>query len=443
MMFRFLPFLFVLLLLVTGFSRPALSQDLLTLEQAVEIGLEKNYGIQISRNFQEIAANNYTLGNAGFLPSLEFTASKRESVEDSEFESAGGNSQTNTGARSSATNAALNLNWTIFDGFRMFSSYDRLGKVKEVSNEELRLDMENLVFEISLSYFNIIRLSEQISVLQNNIDVSRERIEIEEAKVDIGSGSEYDLLQAKSDLNADRASLLREENLLTEARITLNELLSREPETDFRVTRDIQINRFLVRDELYQKLMTENAQLSIARMQRDLSRAELREVRGERFPVVSLTSGYTYSSSQNDGGFFRFNETTGFSVGITARVNIFNGFDTNRRVQNAQINRKNAEITLESMRLRLEADFLATFRAYQNSLELVDLEEENLLNAEETLDIALERFRLGSISSLEFREAQRTFIAAENRLINAKFDAKIAEAELMRLSGELERLLVQ
>lgn len=441
MTFRYYSILFLTIGLFFNNTDRSNAQHLLTLEEAVEIGLENNYSLQISRNFREIADNNYSLGNAGFLPSLDLTASRRESIQDSEFESADGNSQTNTGARSTATNAAINLNWTLFDGLRMFSTYDRLGKIKEVRNEELRLDMENLVFEISLAYFNLIRISEQINVLQNNIDVSRERIDIEEAKVDVGSGSEYDLLQARSDLNADRALLIREKNFLTEARIRLNELLSREPGTEFTVTRDIVVNRFLIRDDLYKKLMADNAEISLARMQQDIARVELRVLRGERFPEISLTSGYTYSSNQNDGGFFRFNETTGFSVGITARVNIFNGFDTNRRVQNVKINQKNAEINLDSRQLRLEADFLATFRAYENSLELVDLEEENLENAEETLDIALERFRLGSISSLELREAQRTFIAAENRLISAKFDAKIAEAELRRLSGELEQLI--
>lgn len=422
-------------------SKPAFSQQALTLQVAVEEGLENNYGILISRNLQEQASNNFSIGNAGFLPSLELTASRNESVEDSEFESASGDSQTNTGARSTSTSAAINLNWTIFDGFQMFSSYDRLGKLKDVSDEELRSDMENLVSQIALSYFNIIRISEQIKILQDNIDVSRERIEIEEAKVDIGSGSEYDLLQARSDLNTDRASLLREQNILTEAKILFNELLSRDPSTEFEVTRQILVNRFLVREELHQKLMAENVDLSIARMRKEISRLEVREIRGERLPVISLNSGYRYNRSENDGGFFRFNETTGFSVGITARVNLFNGFDTNRRVQNAQINRKNSELNLESQKLRLESDFLVLFRAYQNSIELVDLEEENLLIAEETLDIALERFRLGSISSLEFREAQRTFLAAENRLINAKFEAKISETELLRLSGELDALL--
>jgi outer membrane protein len=424
-------------------SEITFSQQVMTLQGAVEEGLENNYGILISRNLQEQASNNFSIGNAGFLPSLELTGSRNESVEDSEFESASGDSQTNTGARSTTTSAALNLNWTIFDGFQMFSSFNRLGKLKDVSDEELRSDMENLVSQIALSYFNIIRISEQVKILHDNIDVSRERIEIEEAKVDIGSGSEYDLLQARSDFNADRASLLREQNILTEAKILLNELLSRDPSTEFEVTREILVNRLLLRDELYQKLMAENVDVTIARMRKEISSLEIREIRGERFPVVSLNSGYRFNRSENDGGFFRLNETTGFSVGITARVNLFNGFDTNRRVQNAQINQKNAELNLESQKLRLESDFLILFRAYQNSIELVDLEEENLLNAEETLDIALERFRLGSISSLEFREAQRTFLAAENRLINAKFEAKVAETELLRLSGELDALLAQ
>jgi len=217
-------------------------------------------------------------------------------------------------------------------------------------------------------------------------------------------------------------------------------LLSRDPRTDFEVTTEIDVNRFLPEEDLFERLMEENAELAIARFENEVSQLEIREVQGERYPQISLTSGYSFNRSENDGGFFQFNETTGFSVGITARVNIFNGFNLNRRVQNAQIRKKNAELNLEAQKLRLESNFQAIYRTYQNSIELVDLEEDNLANAEETLDIALERFRLGSISSLEFREAQRTFIAAENRLINAKFEAKVAETELLQLTGELEQI---
>ncbi len=429
-----------ILIISLSLFAPSKAQDLLTLEDAISIGLENNYGVQISRNLFEQADNNYSIGNAGFLPVLDLTSSHTERVEDSEFE-AGGERQTTTGARSSTTNAALSLEWTLFDGFRMFTSYDRLGTLREVSDRELRLDMESLVARISLAYFNVIRIHEQLIILQDNLDVSQERIEIEETKVDLGSGSQYQLLQAKSDLNADRAALLREQYMLTEAKIILNELLSRSPEEEFEVTEEIDINRNLIREDLYQKLLVENTELTIARMEKDLSRLEIRELRGERFPEISLNSGYSFNRSQNDGGFIRFNETTGFSIGITARVNIFDGFNQNRRMENARINEKNAELSFEMRKLQLESQFSALFRSYENTLELVDLEQDNFQNAEQTLDIALERFRIGTISSLEFREAQRTLLEAENRLINALYEAKVAETELLQLSGELGNLL--
>ncbi len=423
----------ILVLLTFGTAQ---GQNHLTLEEAVGIGLEQNYNIQIFENRFEIAANNRSLGNAGFLPSLELTGSRSESVEDSEFE-AGGERQTNTGARSTNTNASLNLNWTVFDGLRMFRTYDLLGVLEDIGDKELRFEMEQLISMITLSYYDIVRIKNQLSVLENTVDVSLERIEIEETKLDLGSGSEVELLQARSDLNADRALLLRERNILNEAKIALNELLSRDPMIEFTVADQIPVRRDLDEEILFERLISENSELEIARMQQSAADLEVQQIRGERYPELSISSGYNYSRSEAGGGFIRFNEATGFTVGVTARVNIFDGFNTNRRVQNAQINQKSSRLQLQESRLRLESQYRAIFRTYLNSLELVDLEQDNLSNAEETLDIALERFRLGTISSLEFREAQRTFLAAENRLIDTRYEAKIAETELLRLSGEI------
>lgn len=426
--------------LLTVFTPNSQAQERLTLEEAVQTGIENNFGVQIQRNLSDIVANNRSLGNAGFLPSLTLSGSRVETVEDSDQEFADGTTQENRGARNTTTGGSIELNWTIFDGLSMFASYDRLGALRDVSDEELRLSMENLIRDIAISYYEVTRIKEQVENLESNLKVSEERIEIEEAKVEIGSGSEYDLLQARSDLNEDRSALFREKNRLTEAKIVLNELLSRDPYTEFEVTREIDLNRTLNRDELYSRLIDENAELTIARLEKEVARQEIREIRGERFPEIIVSSAYDYNRAENDGGFFRFNESRGFTFGITARVNLFNGFDTSRRAQNAQINQKNSQIAYESDKLRLESRFLALYRTYENTLELVDLEQDNFLNAEQTLEIALERFRLGSISSLEFREAQRTFIAAESRLIEARFEAKVAETELLNLSGELNRM---
>lgn len=435
---------FYTVLLILPFLIPsqAIAQQVLTLDEAVAIGLENNYGIMISRNSVEQAENNLSLGNAGFLPVVDATASRTERIEDSEFQ-AGGESRITEGAESNNTNAAINLDWTLFDGLRMFSSYNRLGEIRDLSELQLDLNQEFLVANISFTYFNIIRISEQLNILQNNIEVTEERIEIEETKVDLGSGSEYDLLQARSDLSEDRAAYIRETNSLTEAKINLNELLSRRPSEEFNVVSEISVNRSLVKKQLYESLIEQNTELAIAKAQEDITELELREVQGERYPEISFSSGYSFNRNESGGGFFSFNETTGFSYGLTARVPIFNGFNINRRIQNAKIDQKNAEISRQQERLRIESNFESAFRAYANAIELVDLEEENYQNAEETLDIALERFRLGSISSLEFREAQTTFLQAENRLINTKYEAKIAETELLQLSGNIDALVVQ
>ena len=263
---------------------------------------------------------------------------------------------------------------------------------------------------------------------------------LKKTKLDLGSGSEVELLQARSDLNADRAALLREQNILNEAKVVLNELLSREPLVEFHVADRIPLRRNLDEEELCNTLMSENLELQIARLDQNVAELEYRRVKGERYPELTLTSGYNFNRTEGAGSFLRFNETTGFRVGITARVNLFDGFNSSRRIQNAQINKKNRRLQLQENRLRLESEFRTTYRTYLNSLQLVDLEQSNLSNAEQTLDIALERFRLGDISSLELREAQRTFLAAENRLINTLFEAKIAETELLKLSGNVSVL---
>ena len=413
--------------------------QLLTLEEAVYEGLENNFGIMIFRNQAGIAANNATSGNAGFLPTLSAVASHTERVEDSNFETAI-DSRSTSGARSSNSNAAIQLSWTLFDGFQMFRALDRLSLLKDVGDRELRLQMEFLVARITSEYNNIIRIEQQIEILKNNIEVSEERISIEETKVDLGAASEYDLLQARSDLNADRAAYIRENNRLITARIAFNELLSRSPSQEFTIAGEIEVNRNLDRETLLSQLLLQNSELTLARMEMTLRNIELDEISGERYPEIILNSSYSFNRNENAGGFIRFSESTGFSAGITARFPIFDGFNQNRRVQNARINRRNAEISYEARKLQLEAEFERVFRTYLQSLELITLEEENLSNAELTLEIALERFRLGTITPLEFREAQRTLLQAENRLISSKFDAKLAETDLLQLSGTLNEL---
>ena len=434
------------LILLFLFQTPVFAQNgnLLTLEEAIRIGLENNYEIQFVRNRSEIAANNRSLGNAGFLPSVSLNAGLTERVEDSENRFRGGNPPNIvTGARSSTRNYGASLSWTLFDGMQMFTTYDKLGELEAIGQIELQLQIEQTLSRIITSYINIIRISEQLKVLQNTIEVSRERVEIAETKLDVGSGSEYELLQARTDFNTDRAALLREQNNLTNAKISLNELLVLSADSDYEVLSEIPLNYALNYDALFNAMESQNKELLIAKADERIASLEIKEIRGERYPELILSSGYGYNRNELGSGIIEFSESDGFSVGLTARINLFNGFETNRRVQNARINQKTRQLAVEAEQQRIISDLLAFYRFYRNSLELIELEEENLENATETLDIALERFRLGTISALEFREAQRSFLAAESRLLNTRFDAKQAETNLLRISGQLQEVIIE
>lgn len=434
-------FLLIILLLFGGVSalHTAQAQEVLTIEEAVQIGLENNYSIRISGNNAEISENNFSLGNAGFFPLIFADVMKSRSIEDSETVFADGNipNRSDEGAESTTTSAGVRLDWTIFDGLQMFTSYNRLQHLRDMGEDQFRLTIEQTIADITNVYYNIVLQKKAVAVLENTLEVSQERIRIAETKKDLGSGSEYDLLQARADLNADSAALIRQEVQLANARILLNELLARDINEQFDVNEDIDLQQQMKYVQLEQKMMADNTVLGIARINQDVAKLEIREIQGERYPEVVINLGYNYNKNESGSGFIEFSRSNGLNYGLTARVDLFNGFDINRRVENARINLKNQELELEQQRKELEGNLSSEYQNYTNALKLVDLESQNMEYARRSLDIALERFQLGTITSVELREAQRTLIAAENRLIQAQFEAKMAETELLRISGQL------
>ncbi|MEX0890267.1 MAG: TolC family protein [Balneolaceae bacterium] len=418
------------------------SLPVLELDQAIEIGLEQNYGIRIERESVAMAENNRKLGNAGFLPSVELTGSRTESIENSRFELSGNppESRENRGATSTNSAAGVELTWTVFDGMRMFVSYERLGELEELSQVLLQSRVEETVQQIIQAYAHTVRIANQLNVFQELIDVTRERIGITETMRDLGSGSEYALLEARTDLNADKAQLMQEQNRLQEAKIQLIEWMGIDQDLQFSVSDELPVNEGLQYNTIRAHAFQENSQLHMIRIEQRISDLELQEVQRERWPELELQSGYQYNRTDGGGGFMRFNETDGFMIGLTARINLFDGFEMNRRIQNAKIEQKSRQLQLQEENLRLEFALLRAWESYQNSLNLVRLELNNLDNADERMEIALERFREGMISALEFREAQRVYLNAESRLIEARYRAKVAETELLRLGGSLTEI---
>ncbi len=418
-------------------SANAFSQDVLTVEEAITVALENNYNVKIVKNSEKIAENDLTRGNAGFLPTFNLNASKTFQTADTYQEPFSGDPRTIDAAKTEAFNSSAVLNWTIFNGLGMFYTYERLEKQKEAAALETKVQMENLVAQLLSSFYTVAVEMERIKVLNNTIQLSERRLEIAQNKYEIGKASKVEFLAAQVDFNSDKTVLITEEQLLYQAKVDVNNLLSRTIGTDFTVTETIDINSELQLPALLESANMKNPLLLQSQRQLNIAHLQTQEIQAERYPGLSLVGGYFYNVNNSQAGFFAINQQNGYNYGLTATWRIFNGLNLNRRIQNAKILVESTELSNEALKLSLEADITKAYAAYQTNINLIEIERANLEVARENEEIALERYELGNYTSLELREAQINAVQAESRLINAAFSTKLAEIELLRLSGNL------
>jgi len=425
--------------LIFGVSLSA--QDTLTLDRAIKIGLENNYTIRTAKNESEIASNNNSPGNAGMLPSVDANGSGSKSQTSSKQQYITGETIDRNGAKSTSYNAGVQLNWTIFDGFDMFITKKKLSELESLGEASARQAVENSVAQIVDAYYNIVRQQQTLQVLQEAKTISQDRMNIAETRQNLGSGSGLEYMQAKADYNADQSAFLKQQAVVNNAQVELNQLLARDVNTEFTVLDTIPLLPSLQLQALQQKAADMNSVLRQAQLQKQVAELNIKSLQAQRFPRIGLNAGYNYSHSESESGFLLSNQSRGYNYGLSLQFNLFNGFNHDRQVQNARISAKNSEIQISELQSQIDASLKQAYENYQNGLQLVQLEQENKSVARKTMDIASEKYRLGSITPLELKEAQRTYIQAESRLVEARYQAKSAETELLRLSGQMDRVI--
>ncbi|RJP71479.1 MAG: TolC family protein [Ignavibacteriales bacterium] len=414
-------------------------QEKLTLDKAIELGLQNNYSIRIAKNEAAIESNNFTLGNAGFLPKLDVTATISKTKANTKQEYSDGRSVNRSNAETDSKNAGVALNWTLFDGFNMFVSYSKLKQFKETGEINAKIEIEDNVALIIQNYYNIVSLQEGIKAQKDAIEISEERVKIADDKLKLGSASRLELLQAKVDLNADSSNLLKQQINLSNAKVNLNELLGRNTNIDFIIQDSISNSSNFSYDELKERILAKNNELRIAEKNMEIARLNLSGIRSQIYPQLGAYINYNFSRLDYQAGLYKLNQNQGFSYGLSLSLNLFNGLNTDRQIENAHIDIMNSELEFNSTKNAVEADFEHEYLNYKNGLTLVKLEEENLEVAKQNAEIAMERFRNGSYSPLELREAQKALLDSKTRLVSAQYSAKFAEIELLRLSGQIIR----
>lgn len=287
-----------------------------------------------------------------------------------------------------------------------------------------------------MAYYDILRQKEILKTLKESISISEQRVKIAEEKYKVGTASKTELLQAKVDLNSDMNTLLKQEIELKNAKVNLNLLLGRNPDIDFDITDTIKIQNLSLEDLLL-KANENNRSILIARKNKNLARLNLSSVRAKLFPRVDFFVGYNFIRSQSQAGFIALNQNLGLNYGISLSFNLFDGFNTVREHENARVELLSSEVKYEQVKSNVEAQILKLYETYTTSLKLIELEKENLEIARENVEIAMERYRLGILTPLELREAQKAYIDAESRLISALYQAKVAETNLLKLTGQL------
>jgi outer membrane protein TolC len=408
------------------------AQNVLTLEDAVGIALERNFTIRIARNDARAAANDYSLGNAGFLPSVSLSAQQARRA----FGRESGNEASPALGSVNTVDLAMNLNTTLFDGFGQFATYQWLESQMDLA--ELRADRttETAVADVVISYYDLVRQQQQIEVLEEAVEISQERVDIAQLRNDLGSASELEVRRARVDLNADRATLLRQRVSLTNAKAEFNRLLASDGGLDYVVADTIHVLRNLSMDDLRVSTARSNKTLAVVRESGESALLARREVRSEWFPTLDLTAGYAFNDLSQEIGMIA-SRPPGLSYGLTATVDLFDGFNRRRRRENADLQVRNAELALADAQIAVETQLENAYQNFQFSLELIDLERENMGLAQLNLEVALERFRLGTITSVELREVQSALTNAESRFITAQYEAARAQTELLQLSGLL------
>ncbi|MBC7901907.1 MAG: TolC family protein [Gemmatimonadaceae bacterium] len=435
---------FLLVILVGASLSSSAQQTMLTLEEAISQALKNNFDIRLVRNDSASYAIDNSYAWAAFLPRVNGTAGRVWNSNAQKQELSNGTKRDTSGIKSTNLTGAINLNWTLFDGFRMFATRDKLAEFVRLGELSVQSQIVNTVASIRNNYYDIVRQKQQLKAILDQMSINEERVKLSDRKLSVGLGAKPELLQAKLDLNAQKAAVLQQNTLIEQLKGQLNQLIGFDlNSTGYDVSEEIPFDNNLSLETLRGNVSKGNPGLQVASKNIDIARITIRENKAGYYPVLSFNSAYNFSRTENNTVINTFtplfNQNRGLNYGIGLTVPILNGFNTTRLVRQSKLELQYQQLVFENLRTQVDIGLNNSFKDYELQKKSLQLEEENIALAKENVAIALERYRQGVSTFLELREAQKSLEDGYNRLIAARYNLKLAETELLRLTGALIR----
>ncbi len=433
----------LLIIITLATALTAQSQNTYTLETFIAEMLQKDFGIILLKNEVRIAENNNNIGNAGYLPTVGIYADKNWSNNNTRQEFFSGQVNAAPSAKNTSTNAAIRLDWTFFDGFRMFATDKKLNVMEEISTLNMTAEMEMKIYQASVMFYTLIQQQRLNEVYQQALELSKARFDLVQTKLDLGAGTELQMIQARLDLTADSSSFLNSQREIANLKADMNRFLAKNPNTEFSVQGDLNAVSANTYEASLNSAKAQSTNLLIAKANIAMRDLERKEFQSFYYPQIGLYGQYAFASSQNQIGVLNSSRAYGTGVGLTLQWNILDRFSTYTALQNNKLQAESAEIYAAQEALTIETELRKTYNELEWAQRNLRLEQQNIMESESTFKIAQNAFEQGSITNLELREVQFSIVQAQSRFLQAQLALKTAELNVSLTTGDFKKLIAQ
>lgn len=424
---------FVLLIVVNTLS----AQKTLSLNEAIQTALKNSYDIQLVENNLAIAKNNNNIGVAGGLPTISNTTTNNNTLSkiNQTFPDASRNTTRNN-VDGNTLNSAVNATMVLFNGYRVQATKNRLESLERQNKSLLESQLLNTISTVMQQYYNVVRQQAFLKTIQKSIETSKQRLEIVETRQKIGVANQADFLQSNLDLNALIQAEQNQLLIIDQAKADLLNTIVLPNTTTIVINDSIKVDDQLLLSEVEAK-MKNHPLLQSAQQLINVNQYLEKETKSLTYPTLRASTGFNYNSNKSGAGFILLNESYGPFLGLNLSIPIYNGSANKRAIKNAEINTKTAKIQLQNTEQDLNTELFKTYQSYKNSLKQTPIEIQNFEMSQSLLDLVMQKYKLGQATMVDVKQAQQSFETAGFRLVSLRFNAKIAEIELKRLSNQL------
>tara|TARA_Y100000385_G_C13104456_1_gene646664 strand:+ start:2359 stop:3711 length:1353 start_codon:yes stop_codon:yes gene_type:complete len=411
----------------------------MSLEDAIEIALNQNLKLKLSKNRVTSAQNLAGLGQAGLLPSVSASASSDYGNNSTQIVFAGDQEPLNaSNAQSLNLFTSLSATYTIFSGGSQINRFRKLQMDVDLSFLQNRLDIESTILSVVSAYFNVLRTKDNYQALFESMAFSLERVIIAKRKKEFSGANRTQLLNAEVDLNQDSVACVQALHEIESAEISFNKLLNRDLTSEVSLMNlPFLFSEILDYSLLKQTMLRQNTDVLSARLNVQNSILSLKISKSSYLPRLNLTGSYNFVRSETEGNFLTLNQSKGLGILFSLSFPIYSGGTRKASLKNAQLDVMNNEWELRETFLSMEANLLNAFSEYENTQHIVLMEEKNILINQKNLEYAKRDFDAGILSSNEYRSAQINLLLVKNNLNNARYNFVLSEMEVLRLSGNL------